>query len=64
MSAKRVFDERDKRRLESINFGRKYVDGCKSCESIKARNGFGPDHDASEGCESGWYKHCSCDVCF
>ena len=56
--------ERLQRRLESVELGRTYVEGCKSCESIKERNGFGPPHDASEMCQSGWYKHCTCDTCF
>lgn len=43
---------------------RTYVDGCKTCESVKASNGFGPSHDASYGCESGKRDHCTCDTCF
>lgn len=64
MSADTFIDEMNQRRLESISLKRKYVEGCTMCESIKARNGFGPSHDASEGCNSGWHKHCSCDTCF
>ncbi len=43
---------------------RKYVDGCKFCEEIKANDGFGPYHDAGNGCESGKRDHCTCDSCF
>lgn len=44
---------------------RRYVEGCSTCEHIKANGGFGPDHDASYGCQSGKYDHCSCeDACF
>lgn len=43
----------------------RYVDGCATCERIKTQHGgFGPDHDASERCESGKFSHCSCDTCF
>jgi hypothetical protein len=43
--------------------GRQYVEGCPTCERVKAV-GFGPHHDASPQCESGWYPHCSGDDCF
>jgi hypothetical protein len=41
-----------------------YVDGCQTCERVKANGGFGPRHVASKRCESGGYPHCSCDTCF
>lgn len=57
--------DREKRRLQSLNNRRKYVEGCSTCEDIRDNcNGFGPKHDASERCQSGWYEHCSCDSCF
>lgn len=43
----------------------KYVEGCKTCESIRDNDrGFGPPHVASDRCESGKRPHCSCDRCF
>ena len=56
-------DDFEDRRRRSFN-PRKYVDGCSTCDGIKARGGFGPYHDAGSGCESGFYSHCSCDSCF
>jgi hypothetical protein len=42
-----------------------YVDGCAYCDKEKAVGStFFPNHFASERCESGKRKHCSCDGCF
>lgn len=50
---------------ERITFyQREYVEGCATCDHIKASGGFGPNHDASRGCESGKHNHCTCDFCF
>lgn len=43
---------------------RESVDGCSTCDDIKASGGFGPPHDASYGCESNRNEHCSCSCCF
>lgn len=64
MAASDIVTARREERRERSRNPRKYVDGCKTCEDIKAHDGFGPSHDASYGCESGWYEHCSCDTCF
>jgi hypothetical protein len=57
--------EHDRRKLQSQTDRRKYVDGCSICEVIKTRDrGFGPSHDASERCRSGYHEHCSCSSCF
>ena len=56
--------DRQKRREQSHN-PRRFVEGCSTCEGIKAHpSQFGPSHDASYGCQSGWYTHCTCDTCF
>jgi hypothetical protein len=35
---------------------------CDYCVANKGKRS--PPHDASARCESGSYKHCSCEVCF
>jgi hypothetical protein len=54
----------DTRRRQSETDRRKYDPGCSTCEDVKKSNGFGPSHDASPRCRSGFYEHCSCDTCF
>jgi len=48
----------------------RYVEGCPTCERVKAAGGFGPSHWGSPGCQSGSLAaggkntHCTCDGCF
>jgi hypothetical protein len=38
---------------------------CQYCDGERdRRNEFHPSHDASERCQSGKRRHCSCDICF
>lgn len=38
---------------------------CRICDNNRDdSNEFHPPHDASDRCESGKRKHCSCDTCF
>jgi len=65
MTAQEVQAAFEKRKLQSQTDRRKYVDGCSTCDVIKARDrGFGPAHDASERCKSGYHEHCSCGSCW
>jgi len=36
--------------------------GCKTCDDPTYE--MGPDHTASQNCESGKRPHCTCDTCF
>lgn len=48
------------KRLHQVDDG-----ACAYCDREKAAaNTFHPPHDASENCQSGKRKHCSCDTCF
>ena len=55
----------EKRKRQSEMDRRRFVEGCSTCENIKKSGGFGPYHDASPRCRSGFYEHCSCEeACF
>lgn len=54
----------DQKEIPPYRIPRHYVEGCSFCEEIKQNGGFGPSHDASNGCESGKRDHCTCDTCF
>lgn len=51
--------------LETFNYNcENERKNCHTCQKYKNEKGIHPHHFPSENCESGQYRHCTCDICF
>ena len=52
------------KRMERMGLLDPDCSGCREFYKHPTVSPFAPNHNASEGCESGKRPHCTCDACF